>query len=127
MDDKKKKKVRPRLKPISTTITDNSFGGNSDDGLGFGHILTPGEVTTNSKEEDENGETILVGPYKKNELGVIAGFCYAFSDRIIGNFRFGYSILPVANKVVILNGRTVGGSYNNSVQIRLLYLLNDAS
>lgn len=54
MDDKKKKKVRPRLKPISTTITDNSFGGNSDDGLGFGHILTPGEVTTNSKDEDEN-------------------------------------------------------------------------
>ena len=54
MDDKKKKKVRPRLKPISTTITDNSFGGNSDDGLGFGHILTPGEVTTNSKEEYEN-------------------------------------------------------------------------
>jgi len=55
MDDKKKKKVRPRLKPISTmSQTDNSFGGNSDDGLGFGHILTPGEVTTNSKEEDEN-------------------------------------------------------------------------
>lgn len=55
MDDKKKKKVRPRLKPITTmSQTDNSFGGNSDDGLGFGHILTPGEVTTNSKEEYEN-------------------------------------------------------------------------
>ena len=57
----KKKKVRPRLKPISTAQTDNSFGGNSDDGLGFGHILTPGEVTTNSKEEDENINGVING------------------------------------------------------------------
>ena len=84
-------------------------------------------VLISSKEEDENGETVLVGPYKKNELGVIAGLCYGFSNRLIGSFRFGYSILPVANKVVILNGRTVGGSYNNSVQIRLNYLLNNSN
>ena len=87
-------------------------------GLSYGVLIS-------SKEEDENGETVLVGPFKKNEIGLIAGFCYDFSDRLVGNFRFGYSILPVANKVVILNGRTVGGSYNNSVQVRLNYLLND--
>jgi hypothetical protein len=86
-------------------------------GLSYGVLIS-------SREEDEYGETILVGPFKKNELGLITGVSYQLSDAFAVGLRFAYSILPIASEIEIINGRRYGGSYNNLICVKLNYLIS---
>ena len=86
-------------------------------GLSYGVLIS-------SREEDEYGETILVGPFKKNELGLITGVSYQLSDTFAVGLRFAYSILPIASEIEIINGRRYGGSYNNLICVKLNYLIS---
>lgn len=86
-------------------------------GLSYGVLIS-------SREEDEYGETILVGPFKKNELGLITGVSYQLSDAFAVGLRFAYSILPIASEIEIINGRRYGGSYNNLICAKLSYLIS---
>jgi len=86
-------------------------------GLSYGVLISSGE-------EDEYGETILVGPFKKNELGLITGVSYQLSDAFAVGLRFAYSILPIASEIEIINGRKYGGSYNNLICVKLNYLIS---
>ena len=87
-------------------------------GLSYGVLIS-------SREEDEYGETILVGPFKKNELGLITGVSYLLSDAFAVGLRFAYSILPIASEIEIINGRRYGGSYNNLICVKLNYLMSN--
>ena len=76
-----------------------------------------------SKEEDGNGETEFIGPFKRFGLGSLVGFNYAFSDQWSGTARFTYSVSPIAveNKVRFTIWNRYGGSYNNVVEFSLNY------
>jgi hypothetical protein len=87
-------------------------------GLSYGVLIS-------SREEDEYGETILVGPFKKNEVGLITGVSYQLSDAFAVGLRFAYSILPIASEIEIINGRRYGGSYNNLICVKLNYLMSN--
>jgi len=89
---------------------------NVDLGLSFGALIS-------SKEEDAFGETVLVGPFKDFELGVIAGGNIPISKKLSANLRYSYSIVPVANKALITVWGTFGGSYNNLVSLNINYKL----
>ena len=83
-------------------------------GLSYGILFS-------SKEEDENGEVTLIGPFKKNELGLILGLNFSITENISVNTRFAYSILPVANKALLTTWRVYGGSYNRALEFTLRY------
>jgi len=83
-------------------------------GLSYGILFS-------SKEEDENGEVTLIGPFNKNELGIILGLNFSITENISVNTRFAYSILPVANKALLTTWGIFGGSYNRLIEFTLRY------
>jgi len=80
----------------------------------------------NSKEENEDGVTTFIGPFRRFGVGTLIGFNYAFGDRLSGTARFTYSLSPIAveNKVLFTVWNRFGGSYNNVIEVVLNYHIN---
>ena len=89
---------------------------NLEGGISYGVLIS-------SREEDEYGETILVGPFNNNELGFKAGASYSLSENVAVVLRFAYSILPIASQIEIIHGKRYGGSYNNLISLQLNYAI----
>ena len=85
-------------------------------GLSYGILFS-------SREEDENGEINIprIGPFKKNEFGLILGLNFSITENLSFNTRFAYSILPIANKALLTTWRVYGGSYNRALEFTLRY------
>ena len=83
----------------------------------------------NSKEENGDGETIIIGPFRRVGFGSLIGLNYAFGDNLSGSARFTYSISPIAveNKVLFTVWNRFGGSYNNVLEFTLNYTFNPKS
>jgi len=85
-------------------------------GLSFSALVT-------SKEENGDGETTIIGPFRPFGFGSLAGLNYAFSDQLSGTARISYSLSPIAvdNKVLFTIWNRFGGSYNNVLEFALNY------
>jgi len=76
-----------------------------------------------SKEENEDGETIIIGPFRRFGVNSIFGLNYAFGDRLSGTVRWTYSLSAIGeeNKVLYTVWNRFGGSYNNVLEFSLNY------
>ena len=85
-------------------------------GLSFATLIS-------SKEEDDYGETTIIGPFRKYEFASLAGFNYAFTKQLSLTARLTYSMSPIAvrNKVLFTIWNRYGGSYNNVLEFTLNY------
>lgn len=105
--------------PILLQIWSKKLKTHFETGLSFATLV-------NSKEEDGDGETTFIGPFKRIEFGYLLGLNYKFSDQLSGTARFSYSISPIAegNRVKFIAWELFGGSYNNVLEFTLNYHLN---
>ena len=89
---------------------------NFEVGLSFSTLI-------NSKQEDQFGETDLIGELKRFEFGSLLGFNYEFTDKLSGTARFAYSLssIGVNNKVLYTVWNRFGGAYHNVLEFTLNY------
>jgi hypothetical protein len=84
-------------------------------------------------EEFKNGypvesTTLLDGPYKRDDWNILADMRFRLFSSFKLNFRYAYSIIPIATRDVIdsktgnLNSRR---QYNNILSLRLMYIFNE--
>ena len=78
-----------------------------------------------SMQEDQFGETDLIGDLKRFEFGYLLGFNYQFGNQLSGNARFAYSLtsIGVDNKVLYTIWNRHGGAYHNVLEFTLNYYL----
>ena len=83
-------------------------------------------------EEIEHGKVIetttLAGPYKRDDLNVLADIRIKIWQKLKFNFRYAYSVLPIRTRVFT---NTAGASwertqYNSILTFRLIYIFNEA-
>jgi hypothetical protein len=83
-------------------------------------------------EEIEHGKkietTTLAGPYKRDDVNVLADIRFKIWKKLKFNFRYAYSVLPIRTRVFT---NTYGVSwertqYNSILTFRLIYIFNEA-
>ncbi|MFZ4399255.1 MAG: porin family protein [Bacteroidales bacterium] len=83
-------------------------------------------------EETEHGRiietTTLAGPYKRDDINVLADIRIKIWKKLKFNFRYAYSVLPIRTRVY---NNSAGASwertqYNSLLTFRLIYIFNEA-
>ncbi len=95
-------------------------------GLGFSWGRTVGI------EEIEHGQTVetttLAGPYKRDDVNVLADFRFKIWKKLKFNFRYAYSVMPIRTRIYKPNTpeEWERKQYNSMLTFRLIYIFNEA-
>jgi len=95
-------------------------------GLGFSWGRTVGIDETEHGKKVET--TTLAGPYKRDDVNVLADVRFKIWKKLKFNFRYAYSVLPIRYRTYT---NTYGVSwersqYNSILTFRLIYVFNEA-
>ncbi len=83
-------------------------------------------------EEIEHGvkveTTTLAGPYKRDDVNVLADIRFKIWQKLKFNFRYAYSVIPIRTRVFnnSLNQTWERTQYNSILTFRLIYVFNEA-
>jgi len=93
-------------------------------GFSWGRTVGIEEIEHGSKVET----TTLAGPYKRDDVSILADIRFKIWKKLKFNFRYAYSVLPIRTRIYT---NTAGHSwertqYNNMLTFRLIYVFNEA-
>ncbi len=83
-------------------------------GLSFGRLFY-------TREGDEYGDILILGPFHKNEYAFQGGIEYALTRKFSLNIRYSRSVWPVADEFILTRWGFFGGSYNTVLAFSLRY------
>ncbi len=95
-------------------------------GLGFSWGRTVGIEETEHGKKVET--TTLAGPYKRDDLNVLADIRIKIWQKLKFNFRYAYSVLPIRTRIYTnsINQIWERTQYNSMLTFRLIYIFNEA-
>ncbi len=93
-------------------------------GFSWGRTVGIEEIEHGGKVET----TTLAGPYKRDDVNILADIRFRIWKKLKFNFRYAYSVLPIRTRVYKPNTTYAWErkQYNSMLTVRLIYIFNEA-